>query len=98
MQKKRILITNSDRPSIQLKFANCKIEPLLDEVISSHDYQAAKEQQKFWHSLQGNIDFNPDTTVFIDDSEAVLDSAQQFGIKHLLSIKEPISSQLRRSR
>ena len=97
MQKKRILITNSDRPSIQLKFANCKIEPLLDVVISSHDYQAPKEQQKFWHSLQGNIDFNPDTTVFIDDSEAVLDSAQQFGIKHLLSIKEPISSQLRQA-
>ena len=97
MQKKRILITNSDRPSIQLKFANCKIEPLLDEVISSHDYQAAKEQQKFWHYLQGNIDFNPDTTIFIDDSEAVLDSAQQFGIKHLLSIKEPISSQLRQA-
>ncbi len=97
MLKKRILITNSDRPSIQLKFANCKIEPLLDEVISSHDYQAAKEQQKFWHCLQGKIDFNPDTTVFIDDSEAVLDSAQQFGIKHLLSIKEPISSQLRQA-
>jgi putative hydrolase of the HAD superfamily len=97
MLKKRILITNSDRPSIQLKFANCKIEPLLDEVISSHDYQASKEQQKFWHCLQGKIDFNPDTTVFIDDSEAVLDSAQQFGIKHLLSIKEPISSQLRQA-
>jgi hypothetical protein len=27
----------------------------------------------------------------------VLDSAQQFGIKHLLSIKEPISSQLRQA-
>jgi putative hydrolase of the HAD superfamily len=95
MQKKRILITNSDRPSIKLKFANCALEPLLDQVISSHDYQVAKEQQQFWHNLQKHIDFDLETTVFIDDSEAVLDSAQQFGIKELLSIKQPISSQLR---
>lgn len=95
MQKNRTLITNSDRPSINLKFANCAIQPLLDRVISSQDYSAAKEQQEFWHQLQAHIDFNPDTALFIDDSESVLDSAQQFGIKSLLSIKEPISSQLR---
>jgi putative hydrolase of the HAD superfamily len=95
MQKERILITNSDRPSIKLKFANCALEPLLGQVISSHDYQVAKEQQQFWHQLQTHIDFNPETALFIDDSEAVLDSAQQFGIKQLLSIKQPISSQLR---
>ena len=95
MKKKRILITNSDRPSIALKFSNCALEPLLDQVISSHDYQAAKEQQQFWQQLQTDIDFNPQTALFIDDSEAVLDSAQQFGIKQLLSIKQPISTQLR---
>jgi putative hydrolase of the HAD superfamily len=94
-QKKRILITNSDRPSVELKFANSEIEALLDQVISSHDYNVAKENQKFWHRLQKSIDFDPKTTLFIDDSEAVLDSAHQFGIKQLLSIKEPISSQLR---
>ncbi|MDG2018899.1 MAG: GMP/IMP nucleotidase [Porticoccaceae bacterium] len=94
-QKKRILITNSDRPSIQLKFTHSQIQPLLDQVISSHDYKAAKEQQQFWHRLKENIDFNPETTVFFDDSEAVLDSAHDFGIKHLRSIKQPISSQAR---
>lgn len=95
MNKKRILITNSDRPSIDLKFAICAIAPYLDQVISSHDYRAAKEQQEFWHQLRAHIDFNTDTALFIDDSESVLDSAQQFGIKNLLSIKEPNSSQLR---
>jgi putative hydrolase of the HAD superfamily len=94
-QKNRVLITNSDRPSIKLKFANSAIEPLLDQVISSHDYRAAKEDQQFWQQLQNNLDFDPATTLFIDDSESVLDSAHQFGIKHLLSIKQPISTQLR---
>jgi HAD superfamily hydrolase (TIGR01509 family) len=94
-QKNRVLITNSDRPSIELKFANSAIEPLLDQVISSHDYKAAKEDQQFWQQLQNNLDFDPNTTLFIDDSEPVLNAAHQFGIKHLLSIKQPISSQPR---
>lgn len=94
-QKTRVLITNSDRPSIELKFANSAIEPLLDQVISSHDYRAAKEDQQFWYELQKNLDFDPATTLFIDDSESVLNAAHQFGIKHLLSIKQPISTQPR---
>ncbi len=94
-RKNRVLITNSDRPSIELKFANSAIEPLLDQVISSHDYRAAKEDQKFWYELQKNLDFDPATTLFIDDSESVLNAAHQFGIKHLLSIKQPISTQPR---
>ena len=94
-QKNRVLITNSDRPSIELKFAHSAIEPLLDQVISSHDYRAAKEDQQFWYELQKNLDFDPATTLFIDDSESVLNAAHQFGIKHLLSIKQPISTQPR---
>ena len=95
LEKNRVLITNSDRPSIELKFANSAIEPLLDQVISSHDYRAAKEDQQFWQILEKNLDFDPATTLFIDDSESVLDSAHQYGIKHLLSIKQPISTQSR---
>ena len=94
-RKNRVLITNSDRPSIELKFANSAIEPLLDQVISSHDYRAAKEDQQFWYELQKNLDFDSATTLFIDDSESVLNAAHQFGIKHLLSIKQPISTQPR---
>jgi putative hydrolase of the HAD superfamily len=95
MKKKRILITNSDRPSIELKFAHSAIQAELDQVVSSHDYGVAKEQQEFWVQLRAQIDFNPNTALFIDDSETVLDSAQQFGLKQLLSIKQPISSQIR---
>ena len=94
-RKNRVLITNSDRPSIELKFANSAIEPLLDKVISSHDYRAAKEDQQFWYELQKNLDFDSATTLFIDDSESVLNAAHQFGVKHLLSIKQPISTQPR---
>jgi putative hydrolase of the HAD superfamily len=67
----------------------------LDQIISSHDYRRAKEDPEFWQQLQNNLDFDPNTTLFIDDSEPVLNAAHQYGIKYLLSIKQPISSQPR---
>jgi putative hydrolase of the HAD superfamily len=91
--KKRILITNAHRDSVDIKFAVTGIQPLLDEVISSHDYGCPKEDQRFWQQLQQNLPFDPARTLFIDDSEPVLRSAQVYGIAHLLAIETPDSQQ-----
>lgn len=93
MNKQRILVTNAHPDGIAIKFAATDIEPLLDTVISSHDYGYPKEEQQFWQQLQYNIDFDPDRTLFIDDSEPVLNAAKQYGIRYLLTIETPDSHQ-----
>jgi putative hydrolase of the HAD superfamily len=95
-KKQRVLVTNAHRDSVDLKFALTGIEAHLDSVISSHDYGQPKEDQRFWQQLQANINFDPQRTLFIDDSEAVLHSAEKFGIAHLLSIEQPDSQTARR--
>ena len=94
--KQRVLVTNSHRDSVDLKFALTGIDAHLDSVISSHDYGQPKEDQRFWQQLQENIRFDPKRTLFIDDSEPVLRSAEKFGIAHLLSIEQPDSQTARR--
>ena len=94
--KQRVLVTNAHRDSVDLKFALTGIDAHLDSVISSHDYGQPKEDQRFWEQLQENINFDPKRTLFIDDSEPVLRSAEKFGIAHLLSIEEPDSQTARR--
>ena len=89
--KQRVLATNAHRDSVAIKFALTGIESLLDSVISSHDYGQPKEDQRFWQRLQASVGFDPARTVFIDDSESILHSAQQFGIEHLLCIEQPDS-------
>lgn len=89
--KQRILITNAHRDSIDIKFSVTAIESRLDEVISSHDYGYPKEDQLFWQQLQKNMPFDPSRTLFIDDSEPVLESAKKYGIAHLLCIDKPDS-------
>lgn len=93
MGKKRILVTNADRPSLELKFSMTSIESSLDLVISSHDYALPKERQQFWHHLQENISFDPSQTVFIDDSESVLNAAKTYGIQMIFGIAMPNSRQ-----
>jgi putative hydrolase of the HAD superfamily len=94
--KKVILVTNAHRDSLQIKMDKTGLGSLFDEIVVSHDFRAAKEQPQFWQQLRINHPFNPDKTLLIDDTFSVLHSAQQFGIKHLLTLLQPDSKQPRR--
>ena len=61
----------------------------------SHELDYPKEQQQFWHNLNALDKFDPETTLFLDDSESVLESAAEFGIKHIYSIAKPDSQKER---
>ncbi|MDE0746468.1 MAG: GMP/IMP nucleotidase [Porticoccaceae bacterium] len=89
--KNCLLITNAHPDSVALKFSVTRIEPLFDKVISSHQYGYPKEALGFWLRLQEECPFDPERTLFIDDSESVLRAAKDYGIAHLLSIKKPDS-------
>jgi len=91
--KKVYLITNAHHHTLELKLEKTQISHYFDELISSHQYGFIKEQQEFWIQLRKEIDFNPGHTLFIDDSQAVLDSAAKYGIAHILSIARPDSKQ-----
>jgi len=87
------LVTNAHRKSISVKMDHLDLEPYFDKIISSHDFGHAKEEQAFWQKCMQAQPFDPDTTLFIDDNLAVLKSAEVYGIKNLLSIKQPDRSQ-----
>ncbi len=91
--KKVYLITNAHHQALDLKLEKTQISHYFDELISSHKYGYIKEQQEFWNQLQKEIPFNPKQTLFIDDSQEVLDAAVKYGIKHILSISRPDSKQ-----
>lgn len=96
LDKKLVLITNAHPQSLSLKLDITKIDQWLDVIISSHQYRQPKEQQAFWHCLQQQQEFDPERTLFIDDTVRILDSAAEYGIKHLLCIHQPDSQESRR--
>ncbi len=90
------IVTNAHRKSLSMKLEQTGLDLLVDEIISSHDYGLPKEDVQFWHKLQQQMPFDPERTLLIDDSLPVLRSAQEYGIRHLLTIFQPDSQQSRR--
>ncbi len=96
LNKKLVLITNAHPESLDLKLQVTAIDQWLDMVISSHEFKQPKEAQEFWLQLHKREHFDPERTLFIDDTVSILDSARRFGIKHLLCIHQPDSKTPRR--
>ncbi|NRA40860.1 MAG: GMP/IMP nucleotidase [Pseudomonadales bacterium] len=95
--KQVILLTNAHRDSLNLKMRVTKIQHYFDALVSTHDYGVPKEEQALWHALQQDFPFKPDATLLIDDTEAVLQSAKDYGIGHLLTLRQPDSQNPARS-
>ncbi len=91
-KKRIVLATNAHRDSIAVKMDAVRLENYFDMIISSHDFGYSKEEQAFWDKLIEVEPFNPATTLFIDDNLEVLAAAEQFGIAHLITIKQPDST------
>lgn len=89
---RRILLTDSHPFTLEVKLKHCDLAPHFDLLLSSHQFGAPKIEQQLWHNLQKVYPFDPAKTVFIDDTEKVLDSALQFGIAYTIGVENPDSS------
>lgn len=86
-----ILITNAHRDSLSLKLERIELRTYFQRLISSHDFGFPKESRAFWEALQGEVPFDPERTLFIDDSLGILRAARDYGIGHLLAVRQPDS-------
>lgn len=86
-----ILITNAHRDSLSLKMERVELMTYFQRLISSHDFGYPKEAQSFWRALQAEVPFDPERTLFIDDSLNILRSARDYGVAHLLAVRQPDS-------
>lgn len=94
--KKVLLVTNAHRGSLDLKMERTGLLTFFDHVVSSHDFRVPKEHPEFWGALQRHERYEKQSTLLIDDSLAVLRSAREFGIAHLVSVSRPDSGRPKR--
>ncbi|MBL8490572.1 MAG: GMP/IMP nucleotidase [Rhodocyclaceae bacterium] len=87
------LVTNAHHKSVTLKMARTGLRPHFDRVVSAHSVGRPKEDPAFWRRLQQFIPFDPQRTLLAEDSLPVLDSAREYGIRHLVAVRNPDSRQ-----
>lgn len=91
-----LLVTNSHPDTLALKAEVTGVTRYFDAIYSAHEVGHAKEDQSFWHALRAAEGFDPRSTLFVDDTAAVLQSAATYGIDMLVRITRPDSTRASR--
>ena len=89
--KQVALVTNAHPKTLALKLPLTSIGDKFDNIVSSHQFREPKESQVFWQMLHKHLNFDPERTLFIDDTVQILKAAKGFGIKYIMAIHQPDS-------
>jgi putative hydrolase of the HAD superfamily len=91
MGKQLYVVTNAHPQTLAVKLEQTALGAWFDRLICAEEVGFAKEEPQFWHRLQDLLDFNPQRSLFADDTEKVLQAADDFGISNLIHIAQPSS-------
>ncbi len=80
--KQVALVTNAHYKTLSLKMNHVGLLEYFDEVVSSFDLGAPKEELRFWEILQERLGFDPAQALLVDDNAEALAAARTFGIKY----------------
>jgi len=84
-----VLVTNAHAHTLDVKRAVAGLDRYFDDLVCAHEFGVPKEHARFWPALQDRLDFDPAATLFIDDSEPVLDAAADFGLRGVVAVRRP---------
>ena len=90
--KVSIIATNAHPDSVAVKDAKLDLSVEVTSIVSSQYFRAPKEDVAYWQGMQSVHPFDPERSLFIDDHQRVLQTAQDYGIGHLYTIHTPDSA------
>ncbi|WP_297792849.1 GMP/IMP nucleotidase [uncultured Marinobacter sp.] len=93
-----VIVTNCHPDPLALKLRHTQLEQRVDGIISSHELGKPKEDPEFWRDLALREPYQPESTLMVDDSFPVLESARAAGIGQCLAILAPDSRQQAREK
>jgi len=93
---KSVIVTNCHPDPLELKLQRTGLGSFVDGIVSSHQLGKPKEDTTFWKDLQQLAPYRAQTTLMVDDSFPVLESARSAGIAQCLGVLAPDSKQAAR--
>jgi HAD superfamily hydrolase (TIGR01509 family) len=85
--KRLVVLTNSHPQVLRLKDEQTGVTRYLDAAISSHVFGVPKENPDFWTAVREIEPFDPERSLFVDDSVAVLRAARAAGIRWVRGVR-----------
>jgi GMP/IMP 5'-nucleotidase len=93
--KRLVIVTNAHPDTLALKLRQTRLDTFVAAVVSSHGIGFAKEDPRFWPALAERLDYDVASSLLIEDSVPVAQTAAAQGVRTLL-IRWPDSTQARR--
>jgi putative hydrolase of the HAD superfamily len=90
--KRIVLMTNAHPEALRIKDERTGVTQYFDAVHSSHRFGSPKETPEFWAAVRAVEPFDPERSMFVDDSLPVLRAAQRAGIRWVYAVRRPDSS------
>jgi 5'-nucleotidase len=90
--KRLVLLTNSHPRLLQIKDERTGVLGYVDIALTSHTFGQPKEHALFWEAVRGVEPFDPQRSLFVDDTPAVLRAAQQAGIRWIYGVRRPCTA------
>ena len=90
-KKKVYLVTNAHSKTLAIKMATTEIESYFDAIVCSEEIGVAKEDVEFWERLETKLQIDKKRCLLADDNEAVLASAEKYGIPKLIFVAKSSS-------
>jgi putative hydrolase of the HAD superfamily len=85
--RRLVLLTNSHPQVLQIKDEQTGVTRYLDAAISSHACGYPKEDAQFWKAVREIEPFDPQRSLFVDDSPPVLRAARAAGIRWICGVR-----------
>lgn len=82
--KKVFIATNAHDKVLAMKLRKTEIGRHLDGAVTSAEMGFPKEKQEFWARAEKKLGFHRENTLFVDDTLAVLRTAREYGIRHIV--------------
>lgn len=83
-RKKVYIATNAHDKVLAMKLKKTQLGKYLTGAITSSKMGSPKEGQEFWRRAEKKLGFHGESTLFVDDTLAVLRTAKQYGIRYLV--------------
>lgn len=81
--KRVTLVTNAHPGGIEIKTGRTGLDRHVDRIVGAFDVGCLKVQPAFWPACRAAVPFDPARTLYVDDDEACLAAAEEYGIRHV---------------
>jgi putative hydrolase of the HAD superfamily len=82
--KRVTIVTNAHDSGVAIKVAKTAVDRYVDRIVNAFEVGYLKMRPEYWPSCQRLVGFRPARSLYVDDDEACLTAAKEFGIAHLV--------------